>query len=347
MRKIPFIAALLMSASVSASVSFSAADLKLQPGETTQLEIYMTNDASLEAFQMDIALPEGFAVQGTTKSEQTQLCGILEEQAYSYSVGITADGRYGIRVYSLDGLSLPPSSGQVLAVNVKADETVPFGQYELALTNIILSQGGVAVDLTDVAVQATVYQAFTLTVTTADPAMGYVGGDQGTFEAGQIVTVTATANEGYHFEGWAEGETIVSTDMSYTFTLNANTQLTAQFAVNFYDIIYIVGGQEWARDHVAYGAPFVLRDYTADDGYDFHGWIHEGQYDTMPAHDVTCVADLTTGLSALAESQQLVDVFTPDGRQVARQVSVGSLTDWPYPAGVYIVGGRKIVIVKR
>lgn len=47
--------------------------------------------------------------------------------------------------------------------------------------------------------------------------------------AGDEVTLTATANSGYRFVGWMEGDQTVSTDTTYAFPANSNRSLTAQF----------------------------------------------------------------------------------------------------------------------
>lgn len=66
------------------------------------------------------------------------------------------------------------------------------------------------------------------TVTVTAESGGTVSGG-GTFEDGSIVTVTATANSGYHFVEWRENNVKVSGDAAYTFTLTADRSLTAVF----------------------------------------------------------------------------------------------------------------------
>lgn len=53
----------------------------------------------------------------------------------------------------------------------------------------------------------------------------------GVFEIGQSVTVVATPQSGYVFSGWKDNTTleVVSTDASYTFTLEGQTDLVAVF----------------------------------------------------------------------------------------------------------------------
>ena len=65
-------------------------------------------------------------------------------------------------------------------------------------------------------------------VTLKSDKNGTVSGN-GTFVAGEKVTVTATAADGYSFAGWFNGDTKVSDDAIYTFTADSNVTLTAKF----------------------------------------------------------------------------------------------------------------------
>jgi len=69
---------------------------------------------------------------------------------------------------------------------------------------------------------------YTVTLS-SDPAAGGTTGGGGTFNPGSSVTVTATANSGYTFTNWIENGSPVSTDASYTFTINGNRTLVANF----------------------------------------------------------------------------------------------------------------------
>lgn len=70
---------------------------------------------------------------------------------------------------------------------------------------------------------------YTLALAVNDNAMGTVSG-AGTYDWGTTVTISATANDGFHFVSWNDGVTdatrniIVTSDMSYTATFNANAQ---------------------------------------------------------------------------------------------------------------------------
>ena len=71
---------------------------------------------------------------------------------------------------------------------------------------------------------------YTIAVSASPSADGTVSGG-GTFAAGSSQTVTATANRGFSFVSWTNtaNGSVVSTSASYTFTLNSNVTLVANF----------------------------------------------------------------------------------------------------------------------
>ena len=71
-------------------------------------------------------------------------------------------------------------------------------------------------------------QQYTIS-TTANPSNGGTAKGGGTYKQGTSCTVQATAEFGYAFTNWTENEKIVSTDTSYTFTVNSNRNLVANF----------------------------------------------------------------------------------------------------------------------
>ncbi len=90
-----------------------------------------------------------------------------------------------------------------------------------AIDNVALS----AVEDTT-APQPTMY---TVSVSSADAAMGTATVSDTIVEAGTNVTATATANSGYHFVNWTANGNAVSTDNPYTFAVSADIALVANF----------------------------------------------------------------------------------------------------------------------
>ncbi|MBR0539572.1 MAG: T9SS type A sorting domain-containing protein [Bacteroidales bacterium] len=63
----------------------------------------------------------------------------------------------------------------------------------------------------------------------ANPTVGGTVTGGGSYNQGANCTVTATANSGYTFTNWTENGTVVSTQANYTFTVNGNRTLVANF----------------------------------------------------------------------------------------------------------------------
>ena len=74
-------------------------------------------------------------------------------------------------------------------------------------------------------------KTYKVNVKTNDDKMGTVevNPQKETYKAGEEVTVTASAKEGYQFVGWLEGEEIISTEAEYRFTVEKDVELTAKF----------------------------------------------------------------------------------------------------------------------
>jgi len=67
-------------------------------------------------------------------------------------------------------------------------------------------------------------------VLSSNPAAGGTTSGSGAYNKGSSVTANATPNSGYTFTNWTNKAVIVSTSASYTFVLNANTTLVANFS---------------------------------------------------------------------------------------------------------------------
>ena len=74
---------------------------------------------------------------------------------------------------------------------------------------------------------------------TATAENGTVEG-AGVYEQGAEATLTATAAEGYEFVNWTSGETVVSTENPYKFTVTADVALVA----NFKEVVNVVTKEE-------------------------------------------------------------------------------------------------------
>ena len=149
----------------------------------------------------------------------------------------------------------------------------------------------------------------------------------------QIVAPEAPAKEGHTFVGWGNiDKTVPAHDVIYT----------AEYKVNIYKLTYILNGNVFAEDIIAYGSIITPRELPDSDKINFSGW--EGLPDIMPAHDVVVYGTTTTtGVSAVYNKKQIVTVYSVNGTIVKRNVEKSCLTKKLSP-GLYIVSGKKILI---
>ena len=138
--------------------------------------------------------------------------------------------------------------------------------------------------------------------------------------------------EGHTFSGWSETpETMPANDIV----------IEGTFYVNYYAITYIVDGETYAVDSVAYGTKIELRDEPTKEGYTFSGWKCE--YTTMPAMDIFVYGTFTaTGISAIV-ADDFVDVYTLNGVMIKSHIAVEML-EKELSSGVYIINGKKVYI---
>ena len=121
---------------------------------------------------------------------------------------------------------------------------------------------------------------YTIALSASPGAGGTVSGS-GTFTAGASRTVTATANIGYTFANWTENGAVVSTGFSYTFTLNGNRNLVANFTVNPVSYTVAVSASPSNGGTVAGGGTFASNGSdtvtaTLNSGYKFANWTENG-----------------------------------------------------------------------
>jgi len=119
---------------------------------------------------------------------------------------------------------------------------------------------------------------YTITVS-ANPGVGGSATGGGSFIHGNSVSLSATANTGYHFVNWTENGTPVSTANPYTFDATSNRTLVANFTLNSYNIAVsanpplggTVGGGG-TYNHFSTAAVTA----TPDIAYNFINWTEGG-----------------------------------------------------------------------
>jgi hypothetical protein len=114
----------------------------------------------------------------------------------------------------------------------------------------------------------------------ANPGEGGIASGGGTFQAGQTLTVIAAPNSGFTFLNWTEAGNIVSTELAYTFVVETNRQLVA----NFYrppQVTITVQASPGAGGTVSGGGSYAPGDSvtltaTPNQGFRFESWVEGG-----------------------------------------------------------------------
>ena len=190
-------------------------------------------------------------------------------------------------------LSLSAYTGQNIRIAFYTESTLTGGDNDLHIDNIAIT-----IDTT-----APAPTTYTVTLATADAAMGSVSpaGNTTVVENGSF-TATATATAGYRFVAWtdAAGAT-VSTANPYTFTVTANTALTATFEADGTDPDqYTVTVNYDATRGTVTGAGTYLAGTsvtlvaTSNPGYRFAGWsngVADSNYTFTVTENVTLTAN--------------------------------------------------------
>ena len=150
---------------------------------------------------------------------------------------------------------------------------------------------------------------------TADPTDGGSVTGSGTYNHGEMVTLTATANNGYHFVNWTKNGNQVSTNATYTFTATE----TADFVAHFEHIIIshevtteadpVAGGTTTGDGTYNHGAICHVNAF-ANEGYTFINWTKNGNVVSTNAFYQFVVN----------EDTHLVAHFQPNSYQIAASV---------------------------
>ena len=150
--------------------------------------------------------------------------------------------------------------------------------------------------------------------------------DGGMYYAGEEVELRATANEGYVFIGWYQGETFISDKTNYYFTMpDTFTEYTAKWekqkyrlsvsGIDLYGTVTGMGEYEWGRQVTLTAEP------TPNTGYKFLGY-YEGEklkershtYTfTMPKNDVELTIKWEIEKFPLRLESNIADVGTLSG----------------------------------
>ena len=191
----------------------------------------------------------------------------------NFAVNAQAGSYVGISQNNvLKGAALVPASG---TVNVQVSG-ITSGQP----VKIVVTKPQRQPYIQDITVGGGGGTTYTVAVS-ANPTNGGNATGGGTYNQGQSCTVTATANSGFTFTNWTENGSVVSTQASYTFVVNSNRNLVANFQAQTQNYNITVSANPTNGGTVTGGGSYQQGQSctvhaTANSGFTFTNWTENG-----------------------------------------------------------------------
>jgi len=145
-------------------------------------------------------------------------------------------------------------------------------------TNVSTSAIYVYTLVSDRTLVANFTRSYTVSTSSSPPSSGVASGG-GNYPEGTSCTVTATPNAGYSFSRWTHDGTNVSTSANYTFTVDGDIALVADFSLNSYAVTTSSspadGGSTSGGGTYFYGDSCTI-GASVNPGYTFVNWTLNG-----------------------------------------------------------------------
>lgn len=121
--------------------------IDMDPGEMKEVELLLTNTGTVAAAQGNIKLPEGlsFVMKSNGRVDVSNIDSRAE--GFTLSCALQEDGSLTFAQYSPDGFTYDGNSGGILKFKIKAADDAKPGNYEIMLSDVVLSVNGVGVDI--------------------------------------------------------------------------------------------------------------------------------------------------------------------------------------------------------
>ncbi len=178
---------------------------------------------------------------------------------------------------------------------------------------------------------------YVITAYANDGAMGSVSGG-GTFDYGTTVTLTATANEGYQFNRWADN----NTDNPRQVVVSGTKSYIAEFAIK--QCVVTVSAADYTMGVVSgggvynYGTNVELRA-TPNSGFEFSHWSNG---ETANPYVVTLTGDLSVEAFFKEDTNALDDINGENGSSAQKVVENGKLYILLPDGTKYSATGKKV-----
>ena len=128
--------------------------------------------------------------------------------------------------------------------------------------------------------------------------------------AGETYVVSVNINEGYNFEGWFDGDTLLSSEINYAFTMPAS-DIVFNAVFSYYNVLTVTNDAnagtitQYTNKKVSNGETVTLTA-TTNTGYNFEGWFDSDEYAENPT---TAVAKSTNSTYEFVMGKQNVNLI--------------------------------------
>lgn len=291
--------------------------LKAEPGGELTLTLNMRNSISICGWDFRLYLPDGVSVVTELDEYDEPVYGISlpSRQAaadQAPETEICADGSLLI-ISTSAKKNFKGNDGEMVSIKLKVDENITVGTKSIGIRNISFADLYVkSYSQDDFEIPLTIFSICNVSAKSANEAMGSVTIDGGgeTVESGSKVTVTATPATGHEFVSWTVGETVVSTENPYSFTVAKDAALVANFRIKKFNVSFDVDGQV-TTESLEYGTVITAPTNIKKEGHTFAGWEPEFvEGTTVPANDLTYKAKWTV-------NQYTITFDTDGGTEIA------------------------------
>lgn len=191
---------------------------------------------------------------------------------------------------------------------------------------------------------------YTITAT-ASPSNGGTVSGAGQYYSNTSCTLTATPAAHYDFSNWKKGNSVVSTDPTYTFTVTENASYTANFvALQPHSVTCnpVENGSISANPTTAYKNETVTLSATPASGYFFSAWdvrdannnsiAVTGNQFTMPDSDVSVSATFVSGCTVtVAEVEHGTVTASTTGAAPGTVVTLTATPETDYYLSTWLV----------
>ena len=273
-------------------VSLSSVDFV--KGESAVMTVDLQNEITFSAFQMDLTLPEGFAIATVKGSDKLD---ITLDEARKHSSHILSYNQKGNKVritaYSSSNANLTGNSGKLLSIGLIAKEAALPGVYQASVDNVLFTTAEeeeieLANAVADIKLKYVVENSVT------DASLGSISISGNPYH-GEKQTVTVSPIEHYELDKLLVNGVDVTNkvkDNVYTITsLESNVNAIASFKPMTYVATFVIDGQTIAEKPILYSAAVEAPAAPAKEGHTFDGWKDVPA--TMPGKNITITGSYT------------------------------------------------------